>query len=45
MGRLYAYLVDAGYDAAYLDSCNILDLELLVRNTNALREKQGWKPI
>jgi hypothetical protein len=37
--------VDAGYDAAYLDSCTIYDLDALVKATNKLREKQGWKPI
>lgn len=45
MGELYAYLVEAGYDAAYLDQCTIYDIDLLSRQTNKLREKQGWKPI
>lgn len=44
MGQLYAYLVEAGYDAAYLDACTLYDIDLLSRQTNELRKKQGWKP-
>lgn len=45
MAALYAYLVEAGYDAAYLDNCTIYDLDALTTATNKLREKQGWKPV
>lgn len=45
MGQLYAYLIEAGYDAAYLDQCTLLDLDLFGRQTNELRRKQGWKPL
>ena len=44
MGELYAYLIDAGYSAEYLDNCTLLDLDLFSRKTNDLRKKQGWKP-
>lgn len=43
MGDLYAFLIDAGHQAAYLDHCTLLDLDLFTRATNKLREKQGWK--
>ena len=45
MGGLYAYLIDAGYDASYLDECTLFDLDLFSRQTNELRRKQGWKAI
>jgi hypothetical protein len=45
MGEIYSYLLDAGYDAAYLDNCTLLDLDLFARQTNELRKKQGWKPF
>jgi hypothetical protein len=45
MGELYAFLLDAGYDAAYLDACTLLDLDLFARQTNELRRKQGWQPL
>ena len=41
MGEIYAWLLDAGYDAAYLDNCTLLDIDLFMRQTNALRKKQG----
>lgn len=40
-GELYAYLIDAGYPPDYLDRCTLLDLDLFVSQTNALRQKQG----
>jgi hypothetical protein len=43
MGALYAYLVEAGFAADYLDSCTILDLDLFTAQTNERRKKQGWK--
>lgn len=43
MGELYAYLIDAGYDPAYLDRCTVPDLDLFAVQTNELRKKQGWK--
>jgi hypothetical protein len=45
MGGLYAYLVDAGYSAEYLDECTLLDLDLLTTQVNELRKKQGGKEI
>jgi len=42
---MYAYLVDAGYEASYIDKCTIFDVEALIKATNKLREKQGWKPV
>jgi hypothetical protein len=44
MGGLYAYLIDAGYQAEYLDHCTLLDIDLFASQTNELRKKQGWKP-
>ena len=44
MGALYSYLIDAGYQAAYLDECTLLDIDLFAQQTNELRRKQGWKP-
>ena len=43
MGNLYAYLIDFGYSAEYLDRCTLLDLDLITKSVNATREKQGWK--
>jgi hypothetical protein len=43
MGALYAYLVDAGYDAAYLDECTLFDLDLFTRQTTELNKKKGPK--
>ena len=45
MGDLYSYLIDAGYDPAYLDNCTLLDLDLFTRKTNERRSKQGWDRI
>jgi len=42
MAGLYAYLVEAGFSAEYLDRCTILDLDLLATQTNERRKKQGW---
>ncbi len=44
MGGVYACLIDAGYDPAYLYECTILDLDLFMRQTNQLRAKKGWEP-
>jgi hypothetical protein len=41
MGQIYAHLIDAGYDPLYLDNSTLLDLDLYMRQTNALRKKQG----
>lgn len=41
MGGIYAYLIDAGWQAAYLDNCTIYDLDLNVRQTNKLQKKRG----
>ena len=43
MASLYAYLVEAGFSAAYLDECTLLDLDLFATETNERRKKQGWK--
>ncbi len=44
MAGNYSYLIEAGYDPGYLDECTLLDLFLFLDRTNAMREKQGWKP-
>ncbi len=43
MAGLYAYLIDAGYGAAYLDECTLYDIDLFAQQTNKLRKQQGWK--
>lgn len=45
MGGLYSYLIDAGFNPAYLDDCTLLDLDLFVRQTNERRKKSGWKEV
>lgn len=43
MGALYVHLVDAGFDAAYLDNCTLLDLDLFSRKVSEMRSKSGPK--
>jgi hypothetical protein len=41
MGALYTYLIDAGFQADYLDRCTLLDLDLFTRQTNERLKKQA----
>lgn len=43
MGKLYSYLIEAGFDPAYLDRCTLFDLDLFASQTNERRKKQGWQ--
>lgn len=40
MGEVYALLIDAGYQAAYLDECTLYDIDLFLRQTTKLQKKR-----